>query len=52
MDGNIKREKDGKFERTDTGLAPAPLQPGYPKWWYKAIANSTGDHFKVIDADQ
>ena len=47
MDGNIKREKDGKFERTDTGLAPAPLQPGYPEWWYKAIVNSTGDHFKV-----
>jgi len=51
MDGNIKREKDGKFERTDTGLAPAPLQPGYPEWWYKAIVNSTGDHFKVKDAN-
>ena len=48
MDGNIKREKDGEFERTDTGLAPAPLQPGYPEWWYKAIANSTGDHLRVI----
>lgn len=51
MDGNIKREKDGKFERTETGLAPAPLQPGYPEWWYKAIANSTGDHFKVKGAN-
>jgi len=52
MDGNIKREKDGKFERTDTGLAPAPLQPGYPEWWYKAIVNSTGDHFKVKGSNE
>ncbi|QGY47922.1 dipeptidase [Maribellus comscasis] len=48
MDGNIKREKDGKFERTETGLPPGPLHPGYPEWWYKAIVNSTGEHFKVI----
>ncbi len=48
MDGNIKREKDGKFERTETGMPPGPLQPGYPAWWYEAIVKSTGDHFKVI----
>ncbi len=47
MDGNIKREKDGKFERTETGMPPGPLQPGYPAWWYEAIVKSTGDHFKV-----
>jgi dipeptidase len=48
MDGNVKREKDGQFERTETGLAPMPLFPGYPEWWYKIIANSTGDKLKVI----
>ena len=48
MDGNIKREKDGKFERTETGMAPSPIFAGYPEWWYKAIVKSTGDHFKVI----
>lgn len=47
-DGNIKREKDGKFERTETGLAPMPIFAGYPEWWYKAIVKATGDHFKVI----
>ncbi|VAW15492.1 Putative dipeptidase [hydrothermal vent metagenome] len=47
MDGNIKREKDGKFERTEYGMAPEPEQPGYPEWWYKAIVKSTGSHFKV-----
>ena len=48
MDGNIKREKDGWFERTETGLAPYPIFAGYPEWWYKVIVDSTGDHFKVI----
>ncbi|MEN8118098.1 MAG: C69 family dipeptidase [Bacteroidota bacterium] len=48
LDGNIKREKDGKFERTETGMPVGPIFAGYPDWWYKAIVNSTGDHFKVI----
>ncbi len=48
IDGNIKREKDGNFERTEYGLPPSPIFAGYPEWWYKAIANSTGDSKKVI----
>ncbi|HCE57271.1 MAG TPA: dipeptidase [Prolixibacteraceae bacterium] len=48
MDGNIKREKDGQFERTETGLAPNPIFAGYPEWWLKAIANATGDNKKMI----
>ncbi len=47
-DGNIKREKDGKFERTETGMPASPIFAGYPEWWYKAIVHATGDHFKVI----
>jgi hypothetical protein len=50
MDGNIKREKDGDFERTETGLAPGPIFAGYPEWWLKAIANATGDNKKMIGA--
>ncbi len=48
MDGNIKKEKDGQFERNEWGIAVSPDQPGYPQWWYDAIVKSTGDHFKVI----
>jgi dipeptidase len=48
MDGNIKREKDGKFERTETGMPPSPIFAGYPEWWYKIIAKATGDSKKVI----
>ncbi len=48
MDGNIKKEKDGVFLRTETGMTPDPDQPGYPDWWKKVIVNQTDDHLKVI----
>ncbi|MFW6277351.1 MAG: dipeptidase [Prolixibacteraceae bacterium] len=51
IDGNIKKEKDGEFERTEYGLPATPHMPGYPDWWYEAIVKSTGDHFKVIGAE-
>ncbi|MEL7588928.1 MAG: C69 family dipeptidase [Prolixibacteraceae bacterium] len=47
LDGNIKKEKNNAFERNEYGLPAAPEHPGYPEWWYKAIIQSTGDHFKV-----
>lgn len=50
-DGNIKREKDGHFERTETGMPATPIFAGYPEWWYRAIVNATGDHFKVPDSE-
>ena len=46
-DGNIKREENGKFKRTETGMPASPIFAGYPEWWYRAIVNATGDHFKV-----
>ena len=50
IDGNIKKEKDGTFERTETGMPPSPDQPGYPEWWKKVIVDGTGDHLKMIGA--
>ncbi|WP_163707416.1 dipeptidase [Mangrovibacterium lignilyticum] len=47
IDGNVKKDNDGKFVRNEYGLPAAPDQPGYPEWWYDAIVKSTGDHFKV-----
>ncbi|WP_372648440.1 dipeptidase [Draconibacterium sp.] len=46
-DGNIKRESDGEFVRTETGMPASPIFAGYPEWWYEAIIKATGDHFKV-----
>ncbi len=50
MDGNIKKEKDGVFERTETGMPANPDQPGYPDWWKKVIVDQTGDHLKMKGA--
>lgn len=50
IDGNVKKEKDGQFERTETGMPANPLQPGYPEWWKKVIVEGTGDHLKMLGA--
>jgi dipeptidase len=51
IDGNIKKEKDGKFENNGYNLKqPAfPLQPKYPDWFYREIVNSAGDNLKVVE---
>lgn len=51
IDGNIKKEKDGLFERTETGIAPGPDQPGYSDEWKKTVVGSTGNHFKMPAKD-
>ncbi|MDE6370099.1 MAG: C69 family dipeptidase [Duncaniella sp.] len=47
LDGNVKREKDGKFERTPEGMCVSPMFPGYDEKYYRSIVNETGDHLKV-----
>jgi dipeptidase len=47
-DGNIMKEENGQFKRTETGMAPGPDQPGYPQQWYRSIVNQTGAKLKVI----
>jgi dipeptidase len=47
-DGNIMKEKDGAFERTVTGVAEYPDQPGYPEEWYRSIVKQTGVKLKVL----
>ena len=49
MDGNIKKEKDGKFLKNGYTQAAYPSQPGYPKWWLKLILKDTGNRFKEIN---
>ena len=51
IDGNIKREKNGQFERTEYGLPPSPIFAGYPEWWLRAIVENTGDSKKVLVSD-
>lgn len=47
LDGNVKREKDGKFERTEYGVANSPMHPKYSEDFYRAIVNQKGDAIKV-----
>ena len=47
IDGNIKHEKDGKLEATETGVVRYPQQPPYPAWFYKQIVDDKGEILKV-----
>ena len=48
IDGNIKKEKDEKFENNGTGQAVMPNQPGYPQWWLKEIVREHGEVIKGV----
>ncbi len=47
IDGNIKKEKDGKFERNPWGIPVMPMQPGYPDSWKKEVIRETGNKLLV-----
>lgn len=47
IDGNIKKEADGKFLRNEWGNPAMPHQPGYPDSWKKQVIQDTGDKLKV-----
>ena len=51
IDGNIKKEKDGKFQTNGTGQGVMPNQPGYPKWWLNEIVREKGDVVKALKVD-
>jgi dipeptidase len=46
-DGNVKKEKDGQFERNAWGIPVPPSQPGYPEWWLREIVSEHGEKVKV-----
>jgi dipeptidase len=47
IDGNIKKEKDGKFARSSDGCVLMPLQPGYSDGWKKSVIQDTGNKLLV-----
>ena len=48
LDGNIKREKGGKFERNEAGTPVQPVFGGYNQRYFESIANSPdGPRLKV-----
>jgi dipeptidase len=47
IDGNIKKEKNGKFERNSRGYPVMPFQPGYSDAWKKSVIQETGNKLLV-----
>ncbi|MDR1112569.1 MAG: C69 family dipeptidase [Bacteroidales bacterium] len=47
-DGNVKKEKDGKFLKTDTEIPQCafPEQPKYPDNWYRMIVKDCGTNIE------
>ena len=52
LDGRVRKEKDGKFERNEYGYPVGPAQPGYNDEYYKNIIKETGDHYKVRNMEK
>ena len=46
IDGNVKKEENGKFKRTEWGGCAMPNQPEYPQWFYRQIVK---DHGNIIE---
>ena len=47
IDGNIKKEKNGEFERNSDGNPVMPSQPGYSDSWKKSVIQDTGEKLLV-----
>lgn len=49
LDGNMKKEVNGKFTRSEDNYPVAPNFPGYDDKYYRSIVKETGDHLKVVE---
>ena len=52
LDGNRKKEKDGKFLRTETGMPAYPDFPGYTQDYYNDFADPSCDHLKEVEPEK
>lgn len=46
----VKKEENGKIKRSNTGLVDEIVRPGYPKEFWKKIAEETGNRYLVPEA--
>lgn len=49
LDGNIKKEENGKFARTPEGMPVQPAWGGYNERYFRSIVDDAGDRLKVVD---
>jgi hypothetical protein len=47
IDGNVKKEENGRFKRNPYGLPVSPDFPGYDDAFYREIVKSAGENLEV-----
>ena len=52
LDGNIKKEKDGKFERNKWGSPVQPKFGGYTQDYFNTIVKGSGDYLRVKEVEK
>ncbi len=52
LDGNIKKEKDGKFERNPYGNPVSPKYGGYTQDYFETIVKGSGDYLRVKEIEK
>ena len=52
LDGNIKKEKNGEFERNEAGQPVQPTFGGYNQEYFDAVARGSGDRLKVVEPEE
>ncbi|HHU26470.1 MAG TPA: dipeptidase [Bacteroidales bacterium] len=51
LDGVIKREENGQFQRNPHGLPANPIRTGYPEPFIRRVIEETGDKYKVLPVE-
>lgn len=49
IDGNVKKEENGRFKQNGYGLSAYPDFPGYDETYYRSIVKSAGDRLRVTE---
>lgn len=49
LDGNIKKERDGKFARNAYGMPEQPEFGGYNERYFRSIVDDAGERLKVVE---
>lgn len=53
LDGNVKKEKDGQFERNSAGVPVQPVFGGYNQEYFDAIVkDGDAEHLRVLEVDK
>ena len=52
LDGNIKKEKDGQFERNPYGNPVQPKFGGYTQDYFETIVKGSGDYLRVKEVEK